>query len=680
MKKRVLKSLLAVLLVISLVSFSSAEILLSPSSSGYSIGDDFSLSATVIPNSDTNGFFTADLVCDNSKIEIYRTPLNLNALQETNLTVNATLDKSLVNNIVGNCYIDANFGSDEVKSSSFEISNKIDLNISLSDSTVDPGNQFTLSGTATKRGNNVNGYINITISGIGYYSLSEVSNGTFSQEISIPENLSSGIYAVSSDVYEKDSQGNIANEGTDSSMFIVRQIAKKADVAINAVNLTPPANLSYIPLLYDQAGKEMQSSLIVSVYDPSGSLYVQRTDFEGQSNLLSVPNNASPGNWVIESSYAGLSSKVPFFVSEVQKASFTLDNQTLIVKNVGNVPYSKTVEITIGSDKEVKSFNLNVGEEQRFKLTAPDGNYDISIKEDETSLPVGSAYLTGNAVAVKSLNSLSSGFSSTLWIWIIVIIVLLAVALYYYRKVRSKSYFGKTPSFSSPIKRKLIPITQSSFPSKEVDSQARKTRIETYDPESLAASASSASSSLSSNDNKEEVVVIAVKIKNEQKLKDSESSAYNTIEHILQKARLAKAKVYDQGAFKVIILSSRITQKTELENYASAVKLANQIDETLREFNKKYAIKIDYGIGANVGQMFVEFVDNKVKFTSFGNTVILAKNAAEKANNELLISQGLHRKVYNIVKGDVTPYGLYKVNSILDRTQHSQFIQRFMKK
>ena len=59
--------------------------------------------------------------------------------------------------------------------------------------------------------------------------------------------------------------------------------------------------------------------------------------------------------------------------------------------------------------------------------------------------------------------------------------------------------------------------------------------------------------------------------------------------------------------------------------------------------------------------------DGKPKFTSAGNVTIIAKNAAEKANNELLISSSLHRKVYNIIKGEQMPNGLFKVNSMLDR-------------
>ena len=117
-----------------------------------------------------------------------------------------------------------------------------------------------------------------------------------------------------------------------------------------------------------------------------------------------------------------------------------------------------------------------------------------------------------------------------------------------------------------------------------------------------------------------------------------------------------------------------------MENIANAVKTAYDIDSGLKEFNKKNAVKIDYGLGVHVGQMFVEFAEGKAKFTSAGSTTVIAKNAAEKSSNELFISSVTHRKVYNIVKGEQTQYGLYKVNSILDRSQHSQFIQKFMKK
>ena len=317
------------------------------------------------------------------------------------------------------------------------------------------------------------------------------------------------------------------------------------------------------------------------------------------------------------------------------------------------------------------SVSLALDEAKRFKLSAPKGNYTISAGDSQNSANLGVSYLTGNAVSVTDANSIGSS-SVGPWLWFIIIIILLAVALYYYRKVRTGSYIGRMP-ISSGSRPKFIPITESSFPSKELDNEVKKVRSEKYNATPISLSSSI-------NGSKEEVAVVALKIKNASKLRDSQSSAFLTIEHLLQKAKLSKAKVYDNGLFKIIIFSPKLTQKTELENSTNAVKMASQIDTAIKEFNKKYAIKIDYGIGAHLGQMFLEFVDGKEKFTSVGNTTIVAKNAAEKANNEIFISSLLHRKVYNIVKGEQTQYGLYKINSILDRSQHSQFIQRFMSK
>jgi len=52
-----------------------------------------------------------------------------------------------------------------------------------------------------------------------------------------------------------------------------------------------------------------------------------------------------------------------------------------------------------------------------------------------------------------------------------------------------------------------------------------------------------------------------------------------------------------------------------------------------------------------------------------------------EGNQELLITEDLQRKVMANVKGDKMPgTGLWKINSIVDRGQHSDFISSFVRR
>lgn len=673
MEKKVFRLLGLVISVIFAIHAASAYILLSQPSSSYNLGNAFSSNITLNPSSDTNGFLTADIICDNGNVNVYKNFFNVQAYKQSSISLSVSLDSSLTGNLNGNCYLDAKFGSDESKSQVFHLLSQINVALNVSSVAVSPGQAVTVFGSAIRAdGSNANGLADISLQGTSLNATAIVSNGQFSSTISIPENAASGYHYLSASVYETSYNGQVSNQGYSSIPVDINPVVENAYFSLAAPSISPDSELSYTPALVDQTGAIVNElSVPVSIYDSKGNLYEQDMAVSGESNTLQIPYDALPGQWTIRLSYNGTTAKSIFNVSELRLAGFSLENQTLVIKNKGNIPYNGDVNVSIGQTNYKLNVHLDVDEAKYFKLSAPNGNYEISVSDNQNSAELGNSYLTGNAISVKEVGTSSLASQAGLWVLFVVIILLLAVAVYYYRRYRSRTYF--LPSNLTGSRPKFIPIDEKSFPSKEIDKEARKVRLERYSPESSALPAEL-------NGNKEDVTVIVLKIKNAARLRDSQSSAFLTIEHLLQKARTEKAKVYDQGLFKIIIFSPRLTQKTDLENYTEAVKMASHIDSALKEFNKKYAIKIDYGIGGHVGQMFLEFIEGKVKFTSAGNATVVAKNAAEKANNEVLISSLLHRKVYNILKTEQTPYGLYRVNSIIDRSGHSQFIQKFMKK
>ncbi len=53
----------------------------------------------------------------------------------------------------------------------------------------------------------------------------------------------------------------------------------------------------------------------------------------------------------------------------------------MIVTNVGNVPYRKSIQISIGNNQETIFVPLEFGQKKELKLTAPDGSYDIKVND-----------------------------------------------------------------------------------------------------------------------------------------------------------------------------------------------------------------------------------------------------------------------------------------------------------
>ena len=68
--------------------------------------------------------------------------------------------------------------------------------------------------------------------------------------------------------------------------------------------------------------------------------------------VLNVPDvlvDVSPINtWIVSLDVEEAETIRKLFVAELEKVSFSLENEILSVTNVGNVPFTDAVEITIG--------------------------------------------------------------------------------------------------------------------------------------------------------------------------------------------------------------------------------------------------------------------------------------------------------------------------------------------
>src|SRR3989344_9409527 len=91
------KEYLVLLVLLALVHLSSAEIIISQPNSIYNKGDDFDLSIKLTTSSeDVSDFLKANLVCEDEIIELYKSPVSLDAGEEKEIEISTTLGKFLV--------------------------------------------------------------------------------------------------------------------------------------------------------------------------------------------------------------------------------------------------------------------------------------------------------------------------------------------------------------------------------------------------------------------------------------------------------------------------------------------------------------------------------------------------------------------------------------------------------
>lgn len=136
---------------------------------------------------------------------------------------------------------------------------------------------------------------------------------------------------------------------------------------------------------------------------------IQSNNFEE----ITLPENALAGEGEIVVSYKDSEITENFFVSESELVSFEVQGEKLIVTNIGNTIYDKTIYITIGDTVGSKNPNLGVGESVSYRLVAPEGSYNIKVTDDSrnTLFTKGSVSLTGTGQVIGALDERASGLA-----------------------------------------------------------------------------------------------------------------------------------------------------------------------------------------------------------------------------------------------------------------------------
>ena len=119
------------------------------------------------------------------------------------------------------------------------------------------------------------------------------------------------------------------------------------------------------------------------------------------------------------------------------------------------------------------------------------------------------------------------------------------------------------------------------------------------------------------------------------------------------------------------------------DNNLDAIRVADSISDSLKEHNKKYANKVDFGIGINDGEIIADKREGKLLFTPLGNSIQVVKKVADVADQNLLLSESVNTSLGGKVKTLANSSGELKtfaVNDVLDKVQHAQFINKFLER
>jgi len=646
-------------LIISLaiMSFVSAEMSISQPASLYNVGDKFNVNVVLSEKTNLNDIFITKIICNDEnngtkESEIYRMPVSVIANQPKTIVVEGYAADFLINGMRGKCSFVASFANEKVTSQAFEISDEISVTAGFEKFLFNPGEEVKVSGKAVKKnGQLVNGFSEVVISDLGVDYVTDITKGALNFSFYIPDKAKAKEYRVLIRVYEKDDFGEkITNQGEFATSLAVRQVLSRADIAVNSETIKPGNNLTYTIVLFDQAGDMIEKQNIYArVYAPDGYLFEEKLAKSNEMNIIPTKTNFAPGIWRIETSSGNITAEKKINIEELEMIDYELENDILTITNIGNVPYKKSVEISIGKTKEIEEINLNVGESKRLVLKAPDGEYSISVNDGYKEKSLGSTLLTGSAISVDEEGE---GFidKSFIWMWIVLFALMGMILIYHFARVSKIPYIAFSPREKEEAKIKPINLANIKISGK---------------------------GNLLDEGVRELCTVVAIKIKNMNEIMN-DNAAMGAIENVMMKARERNGKTYSNENSKTIVFSPAFT-KNEEKNSFIGVMAAKEFENILKSYNEGAKIPIKFGIGVNVGEMIRGVEGDKVKFVPIGNTLVNAREIAERVMQEVGISGNAHRKLLGKIKAEkIEGDNFWRVNKVVERENNSEFINRFL--
>jgi hypothetical protein len=159
-----------------------------------------------------------------------------------------------------------------------------------------------------------------------------------------------------------------------------------------------------------QANKEVT----YKITDTLGKKEITGTTTSNQETSIKIENDFTGGIWTITANYSDTQVKRTFLVGENSKVEFLIEGDELIIRNIGNVRYTKTIQIKIGNEINTYAQNIKAGEEKILKLVSKDGEYDIEVTDGKTTIKKEHMQLfgTGNVVGAIDKNLIGyTGFA-----------------------------------------------------------------------------------------------------------------------------------------------------------------------------------------------------------------------------------------------------------------------------
>ena len=662
--KRGIIILIFIICISSFISAGVVDIIFTQQiKSTYNLGDTIPIPVTIKTSSDINGLFQIDLICNGTVINFYKNGVNLVSGTEKTFDSSLVLIRGIIGDTKGTCKIKAILGMDYALSNEFKISDSLSITGSLTKKEFAPKESVSVTGKVIREtGENSNGFIDASLLtdniNQNITQLGTVNLGIFSVNLSLPSDLKAGNYILRLRAFEKNSDGIITNNGFADYNISIRQVPTNLEIMIDNKYVMPGSSAKVKAILHDQTGEPINAVVFITIKDQNNKILEQREIQTNEFLEYPIRTNEPPAEWKVFAVSNQLTAEDGFQIKVNENVDIQVVNKTILITNIGNVPYNRTVLVKVGETSLNIPVMLSLGKSKKYVLSAPDGEYKVDVKTENGDEISNVISLTGGAIDVREI----SGGHYTILAWILMILILGFVAFTIFRKIYKKPFVGKKMNFNF----------------KKKDSE----EMPVLGANSITRPANKGELSLSIKGEKQEASVICLKVKNLRDMKSGRGSPAESIRKSMDLAEENKAVSYENQDYLFFIFAP--TKTRTFKNEKTALEIAKKIQDILTEHNKRFNQKVEFGISLNYGTIVAKLENGIFKFMTLGTLITSAKKIASLSKGEVLIGEKmndllrLNIRTEKHVRDGVSVFSVKEIKR--ENEEARKFIDRFMQR
>ena len=168
--------------------------------------------------------------------------------------------------------------------------------------------------------------------------------------------------------------------------------------------------LTFKVILLDE-GTQIEKQVDYKIEDALKKKEITGQTTSGQETPITIENDFLGGIWTITATYSDTKVERTFVVSEKTGIEFLIQGDELIIRNTGNVRYTKTIKITIGTESNTYAQNIKAGEEKILKLISANGAYNIEVTDGDTTIKKENVRLFGTGNVVGAVDKELVGYT-----------------------------------------------------------------------------------------------------------------------------------------------------------------------------------------------------------------------------------------------------------------------------